>query len=380
MIKNKYFLKKLLSYIPILDKFIRKIYFNFKDVAYFMPFDFEKNTDDIIRTNAFRLNLKNFNELKKSNEFFLVFRGRSINNYPLDKLNKLKNLIIDKSADVSYDGDDPDYIEIVSKKAFEIYLENYPLANYPYRFYYIKDKLKVVNIGSMHRAYNFNGTFYLPSGGKTIGDGGPVASRLSYIPDLTGKSFLDIGTEEGYAVFDALKKNAKFAKGLNILESKEYDFFPEHSRPNEITSRSRDEINKTQQFLSEEHNLGSSAKVKFDYKNVYNLENEQFDFVFCFGVLYHLKNPYLALENLYRVTKETLIIETQGIKSEKCLNAKISMDDGFIRHSSNALAYLLKRVGFKKVEILFEAYDSKTLIETYDGSTNVQNIVLKASK
>ena len=64
------------------------------------------------------------------------------------------------------------------------------------------------------------------------------------------------------------------------------------------------------------------------------------------------------------MTRETLIIETQGIKNEKCLNAKISMDDGFIRHSSNALAYLLKRVGFKKVEILFEAYDSKTLIET----------------
>ena len=113
---------------------------------------------------------------------------------------------------------------------------------------------------------------------------------------------------------------------------------------------------------------------------MYNLDNEQFDFVFCFGVLYHLKNPYLALENLYRVTKETLIIETQGIKNEKCLNAKISMDDGFIRHSSNALAYLLKRVGFKKVEILFEAYDSKTLIETYDNSTNIQNIVLRASK
>ena len=116
----------------------------------------------------------------------------------------------------------------------------------------------------MHRSYNFNGTFYLPSGGKTIGDGGPVESRLSYIPDLTGKSFLDIGSEEGYAVFDALKKNAKFAKGLNILETKEYDFFPEHSRPDDITTRSRDEINKTQKFLSEEHNLGSSNKIKFD--------------------------------------------------------------------------------------------------------------------
>ena len=380
MIKNKYFLKKLISHVPILNKFIRKIYFNFKDIAYFIPFDFEKNVKDIIKTNTFRLNSKNFNKLNKSNEFFLVFREKSIKNYSIDKLNKLKNLIIDKSADISYDGDDPNYIEIVSRKVLEFYLGKYPLEKYPYRFFYIKDKFKVVNIGSRHRSYNFNGTFYLPSGGKTIGDGGPVASRLSYIPDLTGKSFLDIGSEEGYAVFNALKKNAKFAKGLNIFETKEYDFFPEHSRPNEITTRNRDEINKTQKFLSEEYNLGSSDKIKFDYKNVYNLDNEQFDFVFCFGVLYHLKNPYLALENLYRVTKETLIIETQGIKNEKCLNAKISMDDGFIRHSSNALAYLLKRVGFKKVEILFEAYDSKTLIETYDNSTNIQNIVLKASK
>ena len=56
------------------------------------------------------------------------------------------------------------------------------------------------------------------------------------------------------------------------------------------------------------------------------------------------------------------------------------MDDGFVRHSSNALAYLLTRVGFKKVEILFEAYDPTTLVESYDKSTNIQNIVLKAGK
>ena len=96
--------------------------------------------------------------------------------------------------------------------------------------------------------------------------------------------------------------------------------------------------------------------------------------------MYHLKNPYLALENLYKVTKETLVIETQGIKSEKYLNAGISTEDGFIRHSSGALAYLLKRVGFKKVEVLLEAYDKKTLVEKFDDQSNVQNIVLRASK
>ena len=38
----------------------------------------------------------------------------------------------------------------------------------------------VVNIGSRHRSYNFNGSFSLPSGGTTIGDGGPVENRLKF--------------------------------------------------------------------------------------------------------------------------------------------------------------------------------------------------------
>ena len=50
---------------------------------------------------------------------------------------------------------------------------------------------------------------------------------------------------------------------------------------------------------------------------------KDFQGVFCFGVLYHLKNPYKAIENLFEATNETLIIETQGIKNEGYLNAKI---------------------------------------------------------
>ena len=41
------------------------------------------------------------------------------------------------------------------------------------------------------------------------------------------------------------------------------------------------------------------------------------------------------------------------------LNARISIwDDGFIRHSSNAvMAFLLKKAGFKKVIELLDAYE-----------------------
>ena len=142
-------------------------------------------------------------------------------------------------------------------------------------------------------------------------------------------------------------------------------------RTDKITRRLRNEIEKTQNYLIREHNLEKSNKIKFAYNNIYNLDDEKFDFVFCFGVLYHLKNPYLALEKLYNVTNETLVLETQGIKSDKYLNAKIDKDDGFIRHSSRALKYLLEQVGFSKVSILVDAYDP---------SMRNMNIVLKANK
>ena len=378
MINNKIFLKKILSYLPLLNKLVRKIYSRFTNVTFFIPLDLNENVSKIVKNKIYRLNHKNFEKLNNNFNYFLIFKEKSIASYPLDKLKKLISLIKEHNADAAYDGDDFFYTEIASKKVLEYYAKrildfnnNYSLEKYPYRFFYIKEKFVIRNIGSSHRSYNFNGTFTLPSGGKTIGDGGPVTNRLSYIPNLTEKSFLDIGSEEGYAVFDAIKKGAKYAKGLNIHEAKEYDYFPEHSRPLNITPRNRNEINATQKFLLSEHNLEKNEKIKFEYNNIYNLKDEKFDFVFCFGVLYHLKNPYLAIENLYNVTQETLILETQGIKNGNYLNAKISEEDGFIRHSSNALAYLLKRVGFKKVDILFEAYDSKVYI---------QNIVLKALK
>ena len=108
----------------------------------------------------------------------------------------------------------------------------------------------------------------------------------------------------------------------------------------------------------------------FEYKNIYDLE-ESFDCVFCFGVLYHLKNPYKALENLFNITNETLFIETQGIKNQNYLNLSLDEVHGFQRHSANALKFLLYKVGFKKVNILVEAHHA---------SMEPTSIVLRADK
>ena len=77
------------------------------------------------------------------------------------------------------------------------------------------------------------------------------------------------------------------------------------------------------------------------------------------------------MENLFKITNETLVIETQGIRNDRYLNAKIDHDDGFIRHSSNSLKFLLQKTGFKKVDIL---------VDTHLKSWRVSNIVLKAEK
>ena len=371
MKNNKIFLKKLLSFVPSLNKFIRKIYYNINNGIFFIPVDLETFNQRNLKKNIYRLNFKNFLRFEKKYSYFLLFNKRSILDYSKKRLDELIELIKSEKFDVAYDGNDPNGTEIVSINVLKLYLKKYPIENYPHRFFYIKNNFKISNIGTNHRSYNFNGSFLLPSGGMTLGDGGPVQNRLNYIPELHGKSFLDIGSEEGYAVFQAIKKGASIAKGLNIKENEEYDFFPEYIRPKNITSRNREEIEKTQKFLLKQFGFEDHPGIKFEYENIYNLSDKKFDFVFCFGVLYHLKNPYLALENLFRVTKETLIIETQGIKNDKYLNACISTKDGFVRHSSNALAFLLERAGFKKVHILFESYDK---------SMGLQNIVLKAEK
>ena len=370
-------IKNPLTNFPLLYNFVKK----FKKDLSNNKIYYIISKSDIDKFNFKNFSYKTFNEKNlaklytKYEDYYIFITDKNIvKKYSTERLEKLLNLITKEKADLAYDGDCPYCTEITSVKLLKKYSNKYPLKYYPISFYYFYCDLKFImkNIGVNHREYNFNGTFILPEGGKTIGDGGDVKFRLNFIPDLTNKTFLDIGSEEGYSVFNAITKNASYAKGINIAEDIEYDFFPEYLRPKGITSRKRINIENTITFLKKIYKLENSKKISFEYKNIYSLINENYDFVFCFGVLYHLKNPYLAIENLYKITNDTLVIETQGyFSNSKDYSGVLDVRDGFVRHSPEALKFLLKKAGFKKVEILFSGLNR---------IKKISNIVLKATK
>ncbi len=111
---------------------------------------------------------------------------------------------------------------------------------------------------------------------------------------LSGKTLLDVGCNAGFYSFEAKRRGAKRVLGV--------DGQRQHVR----------------QGLFVRKVLG--LEVEFRRLNVYELTPRdvgQFDITLALGLLYHLKHPILALENLYQVTKELLIIETAIMPPER---------------------------------------------------------------
>jgi len=105
--------------------------------------------------------------------------------------------------------------------------------------------------------------------------------------DLSDKTLLDVGCNAGFYAFEAKRRGARRVLGV--------DGQRQHVR----------------QGLFVRKVLG--LDVEFRRLNVYELDTRsigQFDITLALGLLYHLKHPILALEKLYQVTKELLIIET----------------------------------------------------------------------
>ena len=117
---------------------------------------------------------------------------------------------------------------------------------------------------------------------------GPWQTIQKLLPrNLTGKTVLDVGCNAGFYAFEAKRRGANRVLGV--------DGQRQHVR----------------QALFVRKVLG--LEVEFRRLNVYELNLRtigQFDITLALGLLYHLKHPVLALENLYQVTKELLIIET----------------------------------------------------------------------
>ena len=177
--------------------------------------------------------------------------------------------------------------------------------------------------------------------------------RLGLPDDLTGKSVLDVGCSDGFFAFECEKRGASRVVAFDDWSSPYVDS-PEGFRLARQILESK----------VEHHDL--------DLLTLNPTELGQFDIVFCLGVLYHLRHPLLALEQLARLTKEALYLET-GV-SESVLNQPVMhFVEGAYHNrdittwwipSISCVQQMARAAGFQRVETT-KIYDTRAVFRCY---------------
>jgi tRNA (mo5U34)-methyltransferase len=115
--------------------------------------------------------------------------------------------------------------------------------------------------------------------------------RLLKLPDLTGKTVLDVGAWDGFFSFEFERRGAKRVLAVDVWGEGAFKAFQ----------------------LAREH---FKSKVEFKRLDAHELSPDTvgtFDVVFCAGVLYHLRHPLHGLESLRSVTAGQLILDTYSL-------------------------------------------------------------------
>jgi tRNA (mo5U34)-methyltransferase len=170
--------------------------------------------------------------------------------------------------------------------------------------------------------------------------------------DLSGKSVLDVGCNAGFYAIEAKRRGAARVLGV--------DGQRQHVRQAVFVRKA----------------LG--LDIEYRRMNVYELTRRnvgEFDITLALGLLYHLKHLVLALENLYEVTRETLIIETAIMPPERtpesfthplgatemCLHALACVENppeakeqvyNWFLPGVESLRALLRNTGFDETEVV----------------------------
>ena len=128
--------------------------------------------------------------------------------------------------------------------------------------------------------------------GRTPLDALRACADAYFTMPLAGKSVLDIGCYDGFNSFEALRRGA-----ADVLAA---DHFMWHA-----DSRCREAFE-----LARSRIAPGLKDIDIDVLDMTPGRVGTFDIVLFAGVLYHLRNPFLAIERVARLAKETLILET----------------------------------------------------------------------
>jgi len=165
-----------------------------------------------------------------------------------------------------------------------------------------------------------------------LGDGvvtrgkGVQGTGSEILPDVDGRSVLDIGAWDGKFSFLAERSGASrvvaldhYAWGVDFVARGAYwaecihnGTFPDQSR--DETDFWRPDLPGRRGFEFASAALHSKVEsVVADFQTVDLDELGQFDVVLYLGVLYHMKEPLTCLERVRAVTRQMAVIETEAV-------------------------------------------------------------------
>jgi len=146
------------------------------------------------------------------------------------------------------------------------------------------------------------------------------------LPDVAGRSVLDIGAWDGKYSFLAERAGAArvvaldhyawgvdfAARGAYWAECIQSGVLPDHSR--DETDFWQSDLPGRRGFELAKAALGSKVEpLVADFQTVDLAEIGPFDVVLYLGVLYHMKEPLTCLERVRAVTKEVAVVETEAV-------------------------------------------------------------------
>jgi tRNA (mo5U34)-methyltransferase len=140
----------------------------------------------------------------------------------------------------------------------------------------------------------------LPHGVVTPGHA-PIDAATYRIPErLDGKRVLDVGAWDGYWSFEALKRGAREVVAID-------DFSDAAGTLVNAERRAWQSFDLCRALLGLDE-----TRCQRHQMSVYEVDESRlgrFDVVFCFGTLYHLRHPLLALDKLGAVCTEEIYVE-----------------------------------------------------------------------
>jgi tRNA (mo5U34)-methyltransferase len=189
----------------------------------------------------------------------------------------------------------------------------------------------------------------------------PTPARLPelQIPqDLTGLSVLDIGAWDGFFSFEAERRGAR-----RVLATDSFCW-------------GQGGWGSKAGFTLARQALGSRVEdLNIDPLELSPDRIGTFDLVFFIGVLYHMRHPLLALERVFSVTRDRLILQTQ-VDLSALERPALAFYQGtelnndptnWCGPNPSAVVAMLRAVGFSEVKIISQWFARDTSLADMNG-------------